>query len=282
MKFVAFLSGVVHFVGAQFSYIRIADILDILFLSVIIFGLYGFLRDRRAANLMWGILILAGVWALSSLLGFTAVSYLLRSVFAMGLLAIIVIFQPEIRTALEKVGDRPWHTLQPFGANRESDVAWQVVEKVCEAAFDMAKPSATGEYTGALIVIERSTKLGDIIRSGIEVDAQVNSFVLRNIFFKNSPMHDGAVVIRNGRVAAAGCMLPLTESSAVDPSLGTRHRAAIGISEVSDAVVVVVSEQTGSVSVAFNGDIQRDFSILGLKKVLSDKLIPKEQPGKRK
>lgn len=282
MKLGSFLEQIVHFVAAQFAYIRIADIFDMLFLSVIIFVLYGFLRDRRAANLMWGILILAGVWAISSLLGFTAISYLLRSVFAVGLLAIIIIFQPEIRTALEKVGDRPWHSLQPFGAAKETDVAWQVVDKVCEAAFDMAKPSSSGEYTGALIVIERSTKLGDIIRSGIEVDAQVNSFVLRNIFFKNSPMHDGAVVIRDGRVAAAGCMLPLTESTAVDPSLGTRHRAAIGISEVSDAVVVVVSEQTGSVSVAFDGAIQRDFSILGLKKVLSDKLIPKDTASKKK
>ena len=269
-----FFTEMLACVGESFSAFKFTDFLDILVLSVVFFGIYHFLRDRRASNLFSGILVLLIAWALSKALDMHALAFLLRAVFSVGLLAIIVIFQPEIRTALEKVGDRPWRSLRSLGENKDLDGIALMIESICSACSFFSKPDPnTREYTGALIVIERTTKLGDILESGVKLDAELSATLFHSIFYKGAPMHDGAAVIRDGRLAAAACMLPLTTDPEIGQDLGSRHRAAIGMSEVSDAVIVVVSEETGTVSMAYNGGLTREYSISGLQKALEEKLI---------
>ena len=262
------------FMAKRLSTFAFTDLLDILVLSVVFFGVYHFLRDRRASNLFSGILVLLIAWALANALEMHALAFLLRAIFGVGILAIIVIFQPEIRTALEKVGDRPWRGLKSLGENKDVDAVELMIDAVCSACGFFSKPDPnTKEYTGALIVIERTTKLGDILESGVKLDAELSATLFQSIFYKGAPMHDGAAVIRDGRLAAAACMLPLTTDPEIRQDLGSRHRAAIGMSVVSDAVIVVVSEETGTVSLAYNGGLTREYSIGGLQKALEEKLI---------
>ena len=269
-----FFSELFSFMGRCLAAFEFTDFLDILVLSVVFFGLYHFLRDRRASNLFSGILVLLIAWALAVALDMDALAFLLRAVFSVGILAIIVIFQPEIRTALEKVGDRPWRSLRSLGENKDVDAMTVLIESICSACSFFSKPDPnTKEYTGALIVIERTTKLGDILESGVKLDAELSATLFQSIFYKGAPMHDGAAVIRDGRLAAAACMLPLTTDPEIGQDLGSRHRAAIGMSEVSDAIIVVVSEETGTVSLAYNGGLTREYSISGLQKALEEKLI---------
>lgn len=258
----------------SFVNIKAVDFLDIIILSLIFFGVYSFLRDRRASNLISGIVVLLIGYAIAFVLGMHAISFLLRSIFSVGAIALVVIFQSEIRTALEKMGDRPWRGLRTLGESKDLEATLSLIDAICDAAENMSKPDPkTGEYLGALIVIERTTKLGDIINAGVEVDAKPSSTLFQGIFYKGAPMHDGAVVIRDRRVAAAGCVLPLTSDNDIDQELGLRHRAALGMSEVSDAIIVVVSEQTGTISVASDGTLTREYSLMGLRNVLKDKLI---------
>ncbi len=264
------------FAKSCFANIGFFDILDILLLSVIFFGIYLFLRDRRAANLASGILVLVLAWVITTLLGMNAISFLLRSVFSVGVIAVIVIFQSEIRTALEKVGDRPFRSLRSLGESKDIEGTITLIDAVCEACAIFSKRDKdTGEYLGALIVIERTTKLGDFLVRGVELDAKPSASAFHGIFYKGAPMHDGAVVVRNRRIAAAGCMLPLTNDTDISQELGSRHRAALGMSEVSDAVIVVVSEETGCISVACDGTLTREYSLIGLKNVLREKLLGK-------
>ncbi len=258
------------------SYVNIkpVDFLDIILLSLIFFGVYVFLRDRRASNLISGIVVLLIGYALALLFGMHAISFLLRAIFGAGAVSLVVIFQSEIRTALEKMGDRPWRGLRTLGESKDLEATLSLIDAICDAAENMSKPDPkTGEYVGALIVIERTTKLGDIINAGVEVDAKPSSTLFQGIFYKGAPMHDGAVIIRNRRVAAAGCVLPLTGDNDIDQELGLRHRAALGMSEVSDAIIIVISEQTGTISVASDGTLTREYSLMGLRNVLKDKLI---------
>ena len=258
----------------SFADIKPIDILDIVLLSLIFFGVYSFLRDRRASNLISGIVVLLIGYAVAFVLGMHAISFLLRSVFGVGAIALVVIFQSEIRTALEKMGDRPWRGLRTLGESKDLEATLSLIDAICDAAENMSKPDQkTGEYVGALIVIERTTKLGDIINAGVEIDARPSSTLFQGIFYKGAPMHDGAVIIRNRRVAAAGCVLPLTGDNDIDQELGLRHRAALGMSEVSDAIIIVISEQTGTISVASDGTLTREYSLMGLRNVLKDKLI---------
>ncbi|MCQ2386189.1 MAG: diadenylate cyclase CdaA [Clostridia bacterium] len=255
------------FVKAQFSLFSLSDAVDILALTALLILLFRFLKKRRAGNLVWGLFVLLLVWGLAQALHLHALSFIFEGLFGAGLLAILIIFQPEIRSALEKIGDERRSGLR-FLRSRGSTETWKTIETVCEAAADLSKSG-----TGALIVLERNTNLGDVICSGVELDAKLSSFLLCNIFFDKAPLHDGAVVVRGNRVCAAGCILPLSESTDIDPSLGTRHRAALGISEASDAVVVVVSEETRTVSVAFDGILTGGYSFRGLKTALSDVMV---------
>ena len=241
------------------SQLKFKDIIDILILTLLLFFVYRFIRNRRAGKLALGMVLLIGVLLLSSLFDMQAIGFILQNFYQVGIIAILIVFQPELRAALEKVGNTSIITgikhIATGDRKNHANKVENAVTCICDAAFDMA-----AEKTGALIVIERTTKLGDYIDTGTKLWAQVSSELLKNIFFKNAPLHDGAVIIRNSTVCAAGCFLRISEQEGLDGDLGTRHRAAIGVSEVSDAIVVVVSEETGKVSLAVDSKIRRNFT----------------------
>ena len=201
---------------------------------------------------------------ISDLFDFVALRFLLQNVFQIGLIAFVILFQPELRSALEKIGGGGGSikTIIGMTGERDSPTKANMISAIGEAVCDMSK-----DKTGALIVIERSTKLGDIIGSGVIVNADVTPFLIKNIFFNKAPLHDGAMIIRDFRIYAAGCFLPLSSNDDIIKDLGTRHRAAIGMSENSDAVVIVVSEETGTISIALEGKLYRNLnysSLIGL------------------
>ena len=277
MSIKLFFENFFPFLQEELSTFGFTQILDILILSALFLGIYQFLHDRRAANLLAGLIVLFIIWMVVSFLEMDATVYLLDRVFDVGFIALIVIFRDEIRTVLEKVGDRPWRGLRRLGDDKAVEETYAMISAVCDAVGDMRKVDPkTGESTGALIVLERTTKLGDIAASGTILDATPSATALQSIFYKGAPMHDGAVVLRNNRIAAAGCMLPITTDTTISQDLGSRHRAALGMSEVSDAVIVVVSEETGTVSIACDGIMTRGYSIHGLQMVLTEKLIRKK------
>lgn len=276
MNIKSFFENFFPFLKEELSSFSFTALLDILLLSVLFLGIYQFLRDRRAANLLAGLLVLFVAWVIVSFLEMDATAYLLDRVFDVGIIALIVIFRDEIRTVLEKVGDRPWRGLRRLGDDKSAEETFALISAVCDAVGDMRKVDPkTGESTGALIVLERTTKLGDIAATGTILDAAPSATALQALFYKGAPMHDGAVIIRNNRIASAGCMLPNTTDTSISQDLGARHRAALGMSEVSDAVIVVVSEETGTVSIACDGIMTREYSIRGLKMVLTEKLLRK-------
>ncbi len=227
------------------------DVLDILVLAVFLFYGYKFIRDRRAGKLIIGLAFLCAMFFISYILRLETVNYIFQNFYQVGVLAIVIMFQPELRDALEQVGNTP-SNFKNFGQSKSSGEFEKAISEICEAATEL---SAT--KTGALIAIERGTKLGDFIKSGQEIDAKISSKLLRNLFFNKSPLHDGAVVIRGLRVSYAGCILPVSKRDSMFVNMGTRHRSAVGLTEVSDAVVIVVSEETGTISIACNGMLKR-------------------------
>lgn len=248
------------YVWNQIKGIGIVDILDIAIVALLLFWVIKFVRGRRAGKLLVGVGILFGLSLLSSLLEMRALNFILTSFFSVGLIAIVIVFQPELRSALEKVGG----VGDNFKGMMDNDEIRLAIREVCAAAEDFSKTK-----TGALIVFERNTRLGDVIRTGTIVDAVTTSLMLGNIFFNKAPLHDGAVIIRQGRIHAAGCYLPLSPNNNIVKELGTRHRAAIGMSENSDALALVVSEETGGISIAIDGEIKRNLS----RKALEDYLV---------
>ena len=248
-----FLSNIGSFFSNLISspWLLLLDILDIAILSLMIYYVLKFIKDTRAAQLLKGIIILIALLYISQLLKLTGTHFILNKTIEYGMLAMLIVFQPELRSVLENIG-RKGLNIAKIKKDRmmnfdESDYA---VDQLCDAVDRLSKTK-----TGALIVIERETKLGEIIKTGISLDCSIVAELLCNIFFNKAPLHDGAVIIRDFRIHAAGCFLPLTTRS-IGNDLGTRHRAAIGISEVSDAIVVVVSEETGIISVACEGDLR--------------------------
>lgn len=254
------------------KYIHLFRWNDAVDLSIIILlGLYllKFIRETRAGQLVKGITILIIIMQLSVWLELTAVHYLLETTMQVGMFAILVIFQPELRSILEQLGRSKAGSILNITSviSTENNSIDNSVDEIVKSAVNM---SAT--KTGALIVIERDTRLGEIMTSGTKLNSNVSSALLETIFFHNSPLHDGAVIIRGDRIMNAGCVLPLTSNTNLSHELGTRHRAAIGISEVSDALVVVVSEETGKISLAINGTMSRNMTSETLKKALVKKL----------
>lgn len=252
-----FLNGI-YSVWNQIVYavssIRIPfDIIDILAIAFIIYKAIGFLRESRAGQLVKGIVILLVVYAIADWWELAILKWTLSNVMGSAIIALAVIFQPELRRILERVG----HT--NFRKGQFLDGEESVVER-CIDSVSRAIGIMQDKKIGALIVFERKTQLGEIIDTGTMVDAYTTSAVINNIFFPNSPLHDGAMIIRDGRVYAAGCILPLTQREDISLQLGTRHRAAIGMTENSDAVVLVVSEETGIISLVSNGQITRNYS----------------------
>ena len=246
----------------------IIDLLDIIIVAFIIYKLVQIVRQTRAKQIIYGVLIIVAAWAVSSWLDMIALHSMLNIVIGQGVIALAVIFQPEIRSALELVSRT---NISLLGKKAKSadftaiDSSIEAVSRACQS-FQNTK-------TGAIIVFEHKTRLGDIIKTGTVIDADTTTELLGNVFYPKTPLHDGAAIIRDGRLYAAGCILPLTQNNNLKKELGTRHRAAIGMSENSDAVVVVVSEETGIISVAMNGKLQRDFNVVTLRELLTRELL---------
>ena len=268
-----------EYVGNQLAAIKIVDVIDIFLVAFLFYWLFKFMWGRRAGKLLVGIVFLLALLGISILLNMRALNFILKTIFSVGIVAIVIVFQPELRSALEKVGIESLN-LKNLKGKLDADVNSNLrksISEICNAAGDLSKTR-----TGALIVFERTTRLGDVIRTGTTVDALASSFLVGNIFFNNAPLHDGAVIVRNGRIHAAGCFLPLSENNEIGKQLGTRHRAAVGMSENSDALVLVVSEENGIISVAQDGRLRRNFTRDSLEAFLCSQLINEEKRQKTK
>ncbi len=259
--------------GALFSFNFTSDLLDILFVTIVIFELIKLIRGSRTFQVIKGIVLLFVVYAAIKLLNMEASEYLFTVLFQNGLLILVVLFAPELRKILESFGRQSIRDISFFNFKNGVDYEKNVTETVnsfCKAAADMSETK-----TGALVVFEKDSSLQEISNTGTLIDAKPSTELFNGIFFKNSALHDGAVVVRNARIYSAGCILPLTQNTSLASELGTRHRAAIGMSEQSDATVVVVSEETGGISVAKNGKLLRDITTGQLREVLLDEFIVK-------
>ncbi len=248
--------------------IGITDILDILIVAYIIYKIIFWIKETRAWALFKGILVIMALAAVATLLKLNTIIWILSNTLSVGIIAAIVLFQPELRKALEQLGKGQFFSYFIRAAEQDTDKAnSRTVEEIVKAADKMSAVK-----TGALILVEQEVPLGDFERTGIPIDAIISSQLLINIFEHNTPLHDGAVIIRRNRIAAVTCFLPLTDSNEVSMELGTRHRAAIGASEVSDAYVIVVSEETGAISLARGGVLYRELTSEQLRSMLSQPL----------
>ena len=266
-----------RYVWSQLQAIRVVDVLDILIVAVIFYYILQFMRKRRAGKLLMGILLLIVILFISQIAGMKGLNFILTNLFSVGILSLIVLFQPELRSFLEKVGNTT--TLRELRTRLEKDDNSNMKAVINEVVVAAGRLSE--HKTGALVVFERETKLGDVTKTGTVINADVSSYLLENIFFEKAPMHDGAVVISEGRIHSAGCYLPLTTNNEIIKDLGTRHRAGIGMSEDSDAVVLIVSEETGVISVAVEGELKRDFNKGTLEAYLYELLLPDGQSARR-
>ena len=248
------MSSALIYFKSFFQVLKLTDLIDILLIAFIVYQLLKSIKETRAMQLVKGILILFFVLEISSWLHLNTLNYLLRSAMQVGMFAIVVIFQPELRSLLEKMGRSKVGKIVNI-ATGSSETREYAIKEIVRAAVNLSESK-----TGALIVIERETKLGDVIGTGTLIDAEASSALLENIFVPNTPLHDGAVIIRGDRIHTAGCFLPLTSNENLSRELGTRHRAALGISEASDALVIVVSEETGKISIAVNGALTRNLN----------------------
>lgn len=264
MKGFTIMNAFLDYTVKYMQLLRISDFIDIGIVAIIIYYIITLLRDTRAMQVVKGLIFLFAVVFISRSLHFNALNYILGGAMQIGVFAVIVIFQPEFRNLLERMGRFKVGRIIDFAVDSSSDDVFSAIDSVVKAATDM---SAT--KTGALIVLEKETRLGEFISTGTMLDANVSSSLLENIFVPNTPLHDGAVIIRGNKIMTAGCVLPLSANSNLSKELGTRHRAALGLSEATDAVVVVVSEETGKISIARNGSLTRNLSGDSLAKALS-------------
>ena len=253
---------------------EIKDVVDILCVTFIIYTLIKFIRDTKAEQLLKGAALLIFIYLVANIFHLTMLSALLKMFVEFGVLIILIIFQPEIRNGLEKLGRNK--ISKTFGFSTTDDEGeLNMAKRKCINDVVAVSNSFSSKKIGALIVFEQQTKLGDIIDTGTVIDAASSVSLLGNMFFNKAPLHDGAVIIRDGRVYAAGCILPLTRKNRdVDVNLGTRHRAAIGMSEDSDAVVVVVSEETGAISLVHKGRLQKMRDSEELREYLQKLMLP--------
>lgn len=252
--------------------IQIIDIIDILLLTYIVYKAIKLIRETRAGQLIKGIMLLLITYVLCNLFEFKAITFILKKAIDVGLIAILIMFQPELRRVLEKVGRTSVSQFNMFGDNSQliSSQWISAIDEICQACEEL---SAT--TTGALIVVERKTKLGEQINTGTLLNAMPTKELFGNIFYPKTPLHDGAVIIRDGIVLAAACFLPKPErEELINKKLGSRHRAAIGMSENSDAIIIVVSEETGIISIAHNGELTRNYNKVTLKNYLTAQIIP--------
>lgn len=251
------------------QFIRIMDIIDILIVAYAIYKLIKLVRETRAAQLIKGIILLVVAMQLSSLFNLYMVNYVLKNAMQVGVIAIFVVFQPELRRALEKMGRSKFSKVLSFDDDDIEEKNSHTVDQICQAV-----KSLSDNRIGSLMILERDTKIGDIIRTGVTLNSEVSVELLINIFVPNTPLHDGAVVIRDNKITAAACFLPLTQNSELNIELGTRHRAAIGITETSDCVALVVSEETGKISLALEGTLTRNLTVESLERALTKIMSP--------
>ena len=247
--------------------IKITDVIDIVIVAFLLYKMLGFIRETRAQQMLWGILLIVAVFIISEVFNLSLLNWLLTRFITVGLIAVVILFQPEIRRALEQLGRRGVLTNQFKDIDKES--AYATVHMLVDAVDDFSS-----SRTGALIAIEGDTMLTDIIETGVVLDSEISVRLLGNLFYEGSPLHDGAVIIRGDRIHAASCVLPLTNRTSIGKNLGTRHRAGVGLSEVCDAFVIIVSEETGAISVARNGVLRRFLDLKTLEKMLLDIYIP--------
>lgn len=269
------MENALQYVFSYLKLIQISDFVDIFLTAVIIYYMISWLKETRAMQLVKGIVLLFIILILSDWTHLTVINYVLNAVVQVGMFALVVIFQPELRSLLERLGRSRIGKLMDFATSDTDNLEAEenaVFDSIVNAVMEMS-----AEKTGALIVIERDTKLGDHTKRGTKIDAEISRQLIENIFFKNSPLHDGAVIIRNGRIHSAGCFLPLSSNNNLSSELGTRHRAALGISEVSDALIIVVSEETGKVSIAMGGALTRNVSREPLRHALERFFSPDSQ-----
>ena len=247
-------------------------IVDIAIVSFIVYKIIQFMRQTRAEQLIKGIFIFFLAYFFANLLHLNALKWMVSILTVNFLVVIVVLFQPELRAILEKLGRSGLSSLSLTKVNVEDEEIIHTIEVVSNSVEIMQKSK-----TGSLIIVERTTKLNEIANTGTVIDAECSVNLLNNIFFKNSPLHDGAMLIRDNRVYAASCILPLTQNLDIESTLGTRHRAAIGLSEISDAIVIAVSEETGNISVAIGGKLRRNFTKETLKEELTNLLVEKRE-----
>ncbi|MBQ3005567.1 MAG: diadenylate cyclase CdaA [Clostridia bacterium] len=271
MTFIETIADFFEKLGNVFSSFSLSDALDILLVTFLIYGAIKLLRDTRAIQLVKGIVLIGIIYLVIIALDMNASQYIFQSIFSNIVLVLLILFQPEIRHAFESLGRSNITKKIPLiGANNivhDKESIEKMIGEVIKAAEEMS-----AKKVGALIAFERGTLLGEIAQNGTQLDAIISRQLLENIFYPKSPLHDGAIVVRGDRVVSAGCILPLTSNPELSTELGTRHRAAIGLSEESDALILVVSEETGAVSYAIRGELYRDVTMENLENVLTQKL----------
>ena len=258
----------------------INDYLDIIVVAFLIYYLVKLIKEPRAMQLLKGMAFILIVYVVAALAELQTLQFIMNTVISTGVLALIILFQPELRRVLERVAQTQLSGLKKFfGAGDSRTVEHFEEPSNCIDVVSEACKSLSKTRTGALMVFERETKLGEIIKTGTVVDAEPSTELIGNLFYVNTPLHDGAMVIRAGRLYASGCFLPLSQNYTISKEMGTRHRAALGMSENSDAVVVVVSEETGTISIAENGKIERNFTPENLRRRLRKELLLKQEDG---
>ena len=264
------LNSIVNF-SAMFSF---RDAIDIAIIAFLVYKVIKLISRSNAGKVVRGIILLIVAMQVAQLFGLKVVNYLLANTMQLGLLALVVVFQPELRKGLEKVGRSTFPQL--IDRSGDEELLETAIVQTVEAC-----PGLSWSRDGALIVFQREILLDDIVKTGTVLDARPSSELLKNIFYPKAPMHDGAVIVQNGMVSAAGCMLPLSSNTNLSKELGMRHRAGVGMSENSDAVVVIVSEETGSISVAIDGMIKRHLAPETLEKLLRNELMPRQDTDKK-
>ncbi|SCZ81663.1 diadenylate cyclase CdaA [Acidaminobacter hydrogenoformans] len=255
-----------------FSSMRIMDVIDIAIVAYVFYKIFMLIRETRAEQLIKGLVVLLVMMKLSEWAKLYVVHFILLNTMTLGLIALIIVFQPELRRALEYIGRNKIFFAKM--AEEQEEAFNHTVHELVSSVVSLSR-----EQIGALIVMERQTGLNEIVSTGIKIDAEISSGLLINIFIPNTPLHDGSVIIRKDRILAAGCFLPLSSNQMISKELGTRHRAALGIAEQSDALVIIVSEETGTISVALNGKLSRYLDANTLTSVIKKAYSEEEQPA---
>lgn len=256
-----------------FANFKWTDAVDIILLGALFYFVAGFFKTRKAGTLIFGIIVLFLIYLISVFFEFSGVEFILSGLFQIGVIAIVIIFQPELRDMLETMGSGSLKGIRGFGdQSRKKQAQYKAIDNICKAVHIMS-----AERTGALIAISRTTQLDEVLHSGTTINADVSDSLIRNLFYNKAPLHDGALVIDGEKIVAAACILPLPKHTFVDSELGTRHRAAVGLSEVSDAVIIVVSEETGAISVAKESELIRNLTEDSLRKLLVKELVRDKQ-----